>query len=121
MKLLFDHHLSPSLVERLAALFPESNHVWNLRLHDAPDTMVWLHAREHGFTVVSKDADFSEVSMELGYPPKLIWLRIKNWSTDQIEDLIRSSYPRITEFEAARDRGILILFKKFKDPSAPEI
>ena len=51
--------------------------------------------------------------MELGYPPKLIWLRIKNWSTDQIEDLIRSSYPRIVEFSAAPERGILILFKKF--------
>ena len=62
---------------------------------------------------MSKDADFSEVSMELGYPPKLIWLRIKNWSTDQIEDLIRSSYSRIYEFSSAPDRGILILFKRF--------
>lgn len=113
MKLLFDHHLSPSLVQRFADLFPGSNHVWHLRLHDVPDTTIWLYAREHGFIVTSKDADFSEVSMELGYPPKLIWLRIKNWSTDQIEDLIRSSYPRIVEFSAAPERGILILFKKF--------
>jgi predicted nuclease of predicted toxin-antitoxin system len=79
-------------------------------------TTVWLYARENDFTIVSKDADFSEVSMELGYPPKLIWLRIKNWSTDQIEDLIRSSYPRAIEFSSAPERGILILFKKFKKP-----
>jgi predicted nuclease of predicted toxin-antitoxin system len=81
-------------------------------MHDASDTTVWLHARQHDFTVVSKDADFSEISMELGYPPKLLWLRIKNWSTDQIEDLIRSKYPLIVELPAATERGILVLFKK---------
>jgi len=112
VKLLFDHHLSPSLVNRLSALFPHSDHVWNLKLHDVPDPTVWQYARENDFVVVSKDADFSEISMELGYPPKLIWLRIKNWSTDDIEELLRSSYSRIAEFVGAADRGILILFKK---------
>lgn len=112
MKLLFDHHLSPSLVERLADLFPASDHVWNLNLHDVPDTTVWVYAREHNFTIVSKDADFSEISMELGYPPKLLWLRIKNWSTDQIEELIRSKYPLVAELPGATERGILVLFRK---------
>jgi len=50
--------------------------------------------------------------MQLGYPPKLIWLRIRNWSTDQVEELIRSSYHRIHEFTDIADRGILVLFKK---------
>ena len=112
MKLLFDHHLSPTLVERLADVFPDSEHVWNVKLHDVPDETVWLYAREHDFTVVSKDADFSEISMQLGYPPKLIWLKIKNWSTDQVEALIRSGYSRVIELPAATDRGILVLFKK---------
>ena len=112
MKLLFDHHLSPSLVARLADLFPDSDHVWNVGLHDVPDTVVWAYAKEHGFTVVSKDADFSEISMELGYPPKLIWLRIPNWTTDEIEELIRSSYPLIAALPNTPDRGILILFRR---------
>jgi len=88
-----------------------ADHVWNLELHDVPDTAVWLYAREHGFTVVSKDADFSEISMELGFPPKLLWLRIRNWTTDQIEDLIRSKYPLIVELERTNERGILVLFR----------
>jgi predicted nuclease of predicted toxin-antitoxin system len=112
VKLLFDHHLSPSLVDRLADLFPGSQHVWNVNLHSVPDETVWLYAREHGFTVVSKDADFSEISMQLGYPPKLIWLQIKNWSTDQVEVLIRSRYPRIVELPGTTDRAILVLFGK---------
>ena len=112
MKLLFDHHLSPSLVERLADLFPESAHVWTLHLHEEPDADVWLYAREHGFTLVSKDADFAEISMQLGYPPKLIWLRIDNWSTDQIEELIRSRYSQIRDLPEASGRAILVLFRR---------
>jgi predicted nuclease of predicted toxin-antitoxin system len=112
VKLLFDHHLSPSLVDRLADLFPESEHVWNVNLHSVPDETVWEYAREHHFTVVSKDADFSEISMRLGYPPKLIWLRIRNWSSDEVETLIRSRYLSIVELRSATDRAILVLFKK---------
>ncbi|HUR82033.1 MAG TPA: DUF5615 family PIN-like protein [Thermoanaerobaculia bacterium] len=111
MKLLFDHHLSPSLVDRLADLFPSSEHVWNVQLHNMPDEVVWQYARDQDFTIVSKDADFSEISMQLGYPPKLIWLKIDNWSTDQVEQLIRSRYSRIVELPGATDRGILALFK----------
>ena len=111
MKLLFDHHLSPTLVARFADLFPGSKHVWNLGLHNQPDPAVWLYAREHDFTIVSKDADFSEISMELGYPPKLIWLQIDNWSTDQVEELIRLSYAKIAALPKATDRAILVLFK----------
>lgn len=52
-----------------------------LELHDVPDVAIWMWAQEHEFTVVSKDADFAEISMERGFPPKLIWLRIDNWKT----------------------------------------
>ena len=105
MKLLFDHHLSPTLISRLSDLFPDSQHVWILGLHELADSEIWVYAREHDFTIVSKDADFSEISMQLGYPPKLIWLQIENWSTDQVEELIRSSFARIRELPTATDRA----------------
>lgn len=41
MKLLFDHNLSPILVDRLKDLYPNSNHVYRLGLDQAPDTEVW--------------------------------------------------------------------------------
>jgi predicted nuclease of predicted toxin-antitoxin system len=110
VKLLFDHHLSPSLIDRLEDLFPGSEHVWNVSLHSVPDEVVWQYARKHDFTVVSKDADFADISMQLGFPPKLIWLQIENWSTDQIEGLIRSAVLRIHELPSQSDRGILVLF-----------
>jgi predicted nuclease of predicted toxin-antitoxin system len=112
VKLLFDHHLSPTLVSRLADLFPDSEHVWNVKLHDVPDTAVWLYARQNDYTIVSRDVDFSEVSMKFGYPPKLIWLQIDNLATDEIEQLIRSRYSKIIALPEATDRAILVLFKR---------
>lgn len=112
MKLLFDHNISPSLVSRLADHFPGSEHVFNLQLHELTDLQMWSYAREHDFVLVSKDADFAEISIDQGFPPKLLWLRIGNCKTTEIEDLIRSHFNAITELAANSERGILSLFTK---------
>lgn len=112
MKLLFDHNLSPDLIRRLAELFPRSNHVYLLNLHEAPDTAVWSYAREHGFIVVSKDADFAEISMVAGFPPKLLWLQIGNCTTDDVETVLRTNYQFIQQLVEDEHRGILSLFRK---------
>ncbi|HEV2722885.1 MAG TPA: DUF5615 family PIN-like protein [Thermoanaerobaculia bacterium] len=89
MKLLFDHNISPELITRLADLFPSSNHVYPLNLHEEEDVVVWRYARTNDFIVVSKDADFAEISMVHGFPPKLLWLRLGNCTTAEIEEVIR--------------------------------
>lgn len=112
MKLLLDHNISPELVARLADLFPGSNHVYVLNLHEQDDRVVWDYAREHGFIVVSKDADFSELSMLQGFPPKLLWLRIGNCRTEDIELTLRTNYQAVVQLVGDSDRGILALFRK---------
>jgi predicted nuclease of predicted toxin-antitoxin system len=112
VKLLFDHNVSPSLVSRLGDAFPNCEHVFNLQLHEEPDLRVWFYARDHGFSIVSKDADFAELSMQHGFPPKLIWLRIGNCSTFNIERLIRSSRGFIAAFDADTEEGILSLYAR---------
>ena len=62
MKLLFDQNLSPSLVTALADLHPQSAHVRDIGLARAPDRIVWDHAAENGFAIVSKDEDFHHLS-----------------------------------------------------------
>jgi predicted nuclease of predicted toxin-antitoxin system len=74
MKLLFDQNLSFKLCERLADLFPGSGQVGRLGLAEADDSAVWQYAGEHGFVLVSLDADFAEMAALKGSPPKLIWL-----------------------------------------------
>ena len=74
MKLLFDHNLPPLLVSRLADLFPESQHVCPLGLDRASDWEIRHHARQEGYSIVTKDADFSDLCVLLGFPPKIIWI-----------------------------------------------
>ena len=59
MKLLFDHNLSPKLVNLLADLFPGSSHVQSIGLDCADDDQVWEQARLNGFAIVTKDADYN--------------------------------------------------------------
>lgn len=41
MKLLFDHNLSPRLVNRLADIYPASQHVFLIGLDQAEEQTVW--------------------------------------------------------------------------------
>ena len=107
MKLLFDQNLSPRLVQRLSDLYPSSAHVYRLGLDRASDTVLWDYAREHGFALVTQDADFSEMSEVLGFPPKVIWIRRGNCSTGQIESILRQSHEAIIGLDEDPTTGIL--------------
>ena len=98
MKLLFDNNLSPCLVNHFADLYPDSNHLFNLNLDTAEDFIVWQYARDNDFTIVTKDSDFSELSLLRGFPPKVIWIQIGNCTTNDIESLIRSYTKEIVDF-----------------------
>lgn len=69
------------MVSRLADIYPDSNHLFNLNLDTAEDSFVWQYAKDNDFTIVTKDSDFSELSLLRGFPPKVIWIRIGNCTT----------------------------------------
>lgn len=108
MKLLFDENLSPRLVDSLATLFPDSAHVHSVGLGRKSDEDVWTHARTHGFAIVSKDADFHQRSLVFGPPPKLVWIRRGNCSTEVVEDILRRAHSDIEDF-GRDDAAFLIL------------
>jgi len=109
VKLLFDQNLSPRLVVRLADVFPDSQHVFQLGLDRASDEDIWIYARDHEFTIVSKDADFTELSMLRGFPPKVLWLCLGNCTTAEIEALLRGHQATIQRLFDAPDAGTLAL------------
>ena len=74
MKLLLDENLPPRLVSVLTE-FPGSTHVSEVGLSSSADEELWRYAREHGFTLISKDADFLQMSFLRGFPPKIVWIR----------------------------------------------
>ena len=110
MKLLFDQNLSPRLVGRLADLYPSSAHVSTLGLDQAQDLVVWERARTDGYLIVSKDADFSEMSLFRGFPPNVIWVRRGNCSTREIEEILRQHYGAVEKPEQSARTGILLLY-----------
>lgn len=98
MKLLLDENLSPRLVESLSDLYPGSEHVENIGLGGAGDIDVWSYAKAHRFAIVSKDSDFAERSVLENEPPKVIWVRLGNCSTKDVEGLLRSQHEAIRGF-----------------------
>jgi predicted nuclease of predicted toxin-antitoxin system len=98
VKLLLDQNLSPRLLKTLQASFPDSSHVRLIGLRDADDSVVWEYARQHDFVIVSKDSDFHQRSFVLGFPPKVIWIRVGNCPTVVIQRILTEHQPRILEF-----------------------
>ena len=104
MKLLFDQNLSPRLVALLGNLYPDSSHVFLLHLHEKDDLTIWNYAKEHGYILVTKDADFNDLSLILGQPPKVIWVQRRNCKTTDIQALLRHHFDDIQSLERISER-----------------
>ncbi len=109
MKLLFDENLSPRLARTLADEFPGSTHVRGVGLRGAEDWQIWDYARNEGFAIVSKDADFRERSYVEGAPPKIVWLDVGNAGAEAIERPLRRERERVERFAASEESSFLIL------------
>jgi len=109
VKLLFDQNLSPRLRRLLADVYEGCAHVRDLGMAESLDTEIWRYAAEHGFTVVTKDSDFLQRSLTLGFPPKVVWLRIGNCSVAESAQLLREKYIRIRYFHESPDAAVLTL------------
>lgn len=111
MKLLFEQHLSwrlvERLVERLADLWPESRHTSEWGLASADDAAVWRTARNDGFALVTKDADFCAMSVRFGRPPLVVWLKVPNADLASLARILRESQARLREADADATVGLV--------------
>jgi predicted nuclease of predicted toxin-antitoxin system len=88
MKLLLDENLSRRLVPFLQHDFPGSSQVVLLGMESASDKEVWQRAKSDGFVIVTRDADFQELSLVWGAPPQVIRLRTPNQSRSGVLKLL---------------------------------
>jgi len=109
MKLLFDQNLPAGLVGRLADLYPGSSHVKSLGMDRHADASIWEYARDQGYVIVSKDADFQQRSLLFGAPPKFVWLRVGNCPSSKVESLLRTYSIALHTFEADQEQSYLIV------------
>ena len=75
----------------------------------ADDSTIWAFAQQHGYTIVSKDDDFHQRSFVYGHPPKVVWLRVGNCSTQKIAETLRDHQRDLAAFEADSDAAFLVL------------
>ena len=98
MKLLIDHNLSHKLLHSISAKFPGSVHVKDIGMEKADDLQIWNYAKQNGFTILSQDSDFYDIGFVNGYPPKIIWIRSGNSTTNAISLLLESNHLAIRHF-----------------------
>ena len=99
MKLLFDQNLSFRLCEAIDDVLRGSIHVRHVGMEAADDRTIWEYAERNGYTIVSRDADFAEMAILLGGPPKVIWMRVGNLPTVEIASLLRRYAQIIAAFD----------------------
>ena len=109
MKLLFDQNLSRHLVEWLKPLFDQTAHVTSLGLENASDEEIWNFARDNGYTIVSKEADFHHMSFRYGAPPKTVWIRLGNCSTRQVSACLARNLSTLTAFIDDAESALMVI------------
>jgi len=107
MKLLFDQNISFRVLRLLPSNFSDCRHVRSIGLNDCDDAKIWQFARQNDFTIVTFDADFFDISVLRGFPPKIVWLRTGNLTTSEIAELIILNYSDIVSFIDNADQSCL--------------
>jgi predicted nuclease of predicted toxin-antitoxin system len=98
MKLLLDQNISFRITIKIQDLFPGSKQVRDLGLENSKDSFLWNYAKENNFCIVTFDGDFYDLGLIKGSSPKVIWLRLGNTSTQNIEIVLRKNYDLIKTF-----------------------
>jgi predicted nuclease of predicted toxin-antitoxin system len=88
VKLLLDENLSPRLLRQIDDLSADSVHVRSVGLEQTPDREIWEFARSNGFAILTADADFQDLAVSLGHPPKIILLKGCDYGNAAAETLI---------------------------------
>lgn len=109
MKLLIDENLSDKQVARPQDRYPGTQHVKELRLQTASDMAIWELARSEGFTILTQDDDFVELSALHGTPPKVIHLAMGNHTTAHWLTIIQAHEEDIALFGADERTGLLVI------------
>jgi predicted nuclease of predicted toxin-antitoxin system len=99
MKLLLDENLSRRIVPFLQADYPDSTQIVLANMETASDLDVWQFARENDYVIVTKDSDFYDMTLTLGTPPRVIWIKTGNVSKSVITNLLLQNSKQIeTQF-----------------------
>lgn len=73
-------------------------------LGDQPaDDALWRHARDNGWIILTKDADFFNQLTLHGAPPKVVWLRTGNLRRGALDAMLVSRMSQIISLSPLAD------------------
>jgi len=109
LKLLIDENISWRIKRLLAnwSVLPANEIQTKGKISDA---IIWKYAKDHDYQLVTFDEDFVELQNLYGYPPKIIWLRMGNVSTQDIANRLTQLEVTLTKFIADRDSGVIEIY-----------
>lgn len=81
MRFLVDAQLPPALARWLADQGYHAQHVSDVGLMAATDSLIWAYALEHGCAIISKDEDFARRRNASKSGPAIVWVRVPNQRT----------------------------------------
>ncbi len=111
MNWLLDANLSYRLIRQLAGLPIQVRHVTKIGLpNPADDRDIWDWARRHNYLVITNDDDFYRFAGVLGFPPKVVMLRVGNQSTHSLAALLRQHLLTIQQLVDSPTNGVLELY-----------
>lgn len=106
-RLLLDQNLSFKICKGIKDIFSETKHVSDLKLDGCSDIDIWNYSKNNNYCIVTFDSDFIDISVLNGFPPKIIWLRIGNSSTDSIIQILKSNHLIIKDFLFSTENAYL--------------
>jgi predicted nuclease of predicted toxin-antitoxin system len=105
MKLLFDENLSYRILKKLDVAYNGSENI-----RGKADLVIWEYAKKNGFTVVTFDEDFYDIQLLRKFPPKVIWLRCGNTSTNHIAEILNKKTEKLKRFIEDSEQGIFEIY-----------
>lgn len=95
MRFLIDNQLPAALAKWLVGMGVRADHVLDLGLAGAADTVIWARALADGSIVVSKDDDFFLLANQSNATGRLLWVRVGNCRTQPLLARFSAAWPSI--------------------------
>lgn len=107
---LIDNNLSPRIADKIKSAFSGCKHVFSIGLDQVSDEAIFKYAGNNNFAILTKDADFYHLLNKNGFPPKVVWIRSGNVTTEYIIELLLKNEISIKNFLVSSPAGILELY-----------
>jgi len=105
MKLLLDENISRRIIPFILQESPGSTQISLLNKEQSSDTEIWGFAKLNGYIIVMKYADFYDMSVLYGQPPKVIWLKIGSQNKAAVINALPSSRSELEKLFIVEDKA----------------